>query len=129
MGTRRVKRTKKARSRRSQRGGMMTDQEFGLKMMRFQEINKEFKRVFMDKFSEIAFNEHIPEEYRIRYANALAFLQGAKKTGSELELKAQEIKREIEDLIELSMSKKSRNANNENWLRRAEKRNKNRNEW
>ena len=99
----------------------MTDHEFGLKMIRFQEMNKEFKKVFMDKFREIAFNEHIPEEYRIRYANALAFLHGAKKTGSELELKAQEIKREIEDLIELSMAAKRRNNNDANWLNAAEK--------
>lgn len=75
----------------------------------------------MDKFSEIAFNEHIPEEYRIRYANALAFLHGAKRAGSELELKAQEIKREIEDLIELSKDAKRRNNNDANWLNAAEK--------
>lgn len=114
-----MKRTKKKtrRAKRSQMGGVeMTDQEFSLKMMRLKHVNKDFKNVVNAKHAEIAFNNYIPDEYRNRYAYALAFLQGAKKGGSELELKAQAIKREVEDLIQMGIAANKRNENNAAWL-------------
>jgi hypothetical protein len=99
----------------------MTDQEFGLKMISLTRKNKYFKEVFDKLYGIINSDEynakkHIPEGYNMMYAYALAFLSGNKKKGSETSLKAEEIKREVEDSIEMGIAANKKNANNAAWL-------------
>jgi len=119
-----VKRMKKKtrRAKRSQMGGVeMTDEEFSLKMMRLKHVNKDFKEKFHTLHAIITSDEynakkHIPEGYDNIYAYALAFLSGNTKKGSEISLKAQAIKREVEDLIQMGIAANKRNENNAAWL-------------
>jgi hypothetical protein len=97
----------------------MTDHEFLSKMMRLKETNKSFKEKFHTLYAIINSDEynakkHIPEDYGKMYAYALAFLSGNTKKGSEISLKAEAIKREVDTLIGMGMAKN--NENNAAWL-------------
>ncbi len=115
----------------------MTDGEF-LKMMKtLSRVKPSFKDTYDTLYGIINSDEynakkHIPEGYVMLYAYALAFLSGNKRKGSEISLKAEEIKREVEDSIQMGIAANKRNENNAAWLEDNENDNNNtkfRKEW